>query len=116
MGTMTVSERVRIMLKMLPFQSAGVFPTWAAMPETSWLRESKSPVRLLVMPLMSSSLSQLLMASSRKSMAYLLVGLPVQTGRRNMEHTHPSKPESSGIRVVPMRATPPPAMSCFIPN
>ena len=25
-----------------------------------------------------------------------------------------SKPDSRGIRVMPMRATPPPAMSCFM--
>ena len=29
--------------------------------------------------------------------------------------TQPNRPLSSGIRVVPIRATPPPAISCFIP-
>ena len=28
---------------------------------------------------------------------------------------YPNRPLSSGIRVVPIRATPPPAMSCFMP-
>jgi len=28
----------------------------------------------------------------------------------------PKSPESSGTRVIPMRATPPPAISCIIPN
>ena len=27
-----------------------------------------------------------------------------------------NSPERSGMRVMPMRTTPPPAMSCFIPN
>lgn len=27
----------------------------------------------------------------------------------------PNRPLSSGIRVVPIRATPPPAISCFMP-
>ena len=27
-----------------------------------------------------------------------------------------SRPDSRGIRVVPSRMIPPPAMSCFIPN
>ena len=31
------------------------------------------------------------------------------------EHTE-DKPESSGTRVMPIRATPPPAISCFIPK
>ena len=30
--------------------------------------------------------------------------------------SEPNKPESSGTRVMPIRATPPPAISCFIPN
>lgn len=30
--------------------------------------------------------------------------------------TQPNRPLSSGIRVVPIRATPPPAISCVIPN
>jgi len=29
---------------------------------------------------------------------------------------YPNSPESSGIKVVPIRATPPPAISCVIPN
>ena len=28
---------------------------------------------------------------------------------------YPNSPLSSGIRVVPIRATPPPAISCFMP-
>jgi len=31
-------------------------------------------------------------------------------------HQAERRPDSRGIRVIPMRATPPPAMSCFIPN
>ena len=76
----------------------------------------KESGQIVVMPLMSSSLSQLLMASSRKSIAYLLVGLPAQTGRRNPEHTHPSKPESSGIRVVPMRGDTTASHELFYPQ
>ena len=30
-------------------------------------------------------------------------------------HQAESRPDSRGIRVMPMRATPPPAMSCLIP-
>ena len=29
---------------------------------------------------------------------------------------YPNRPESSGTRVRPIRATPPPAINCFIPN
>ena len=29
---------------------------------------------------------------------------------------YPNRPLSRGTRVVPMSATPPPAISCFIPN
>ena len=32
------------------------------------------------------------------------------------DKNHPNRPDSSGTRVVPISATPPPAISCFIPN
>ena len=35
-------------------------------------------------------------------------------GSVSLRH-YPNRPESSGTRVRPMRATPPPAMSCFMP-
>ncbi len=37
-------------------------------------------------------------------------------GERMVEAHQLKSPESSGTSVVPIRATPPPAMSCIIPN
>ena len=45
MGTITVSERLRIMLKMLLFQAAGVMPTSPAISPTFVFRVSNIPVR-----------------------------------------------------------------------
>ena len=43
MGTITVSERFRIMLKMLLFQAAGVMPTSPAISPTFVFRVSNIP-------------------------------------------------------------------------
>ena len=40
---------------------------------------------------------------------------PVVPSIRLQIPDQPKSPERSGTRVVPMSATPPPAMSCFIP-
>ena len=57
MGTMTVSDRPRIMLKMPPFQPAGVMPTSPAISPTFVFTVSKVPERLEMMPSISSSLN-----------------------------------------------------------
>ena len=36
--------------------------------------------------------------------------------KRSPPDDQPNRPESRGTRVMPMRATPPPAINCFIPN
>ena len=35
--------------------------------------------------------------------------------KRSPPDDQPNRPESRGTRVMPMRATPPPAINCFIP-
>ena len=35
---------------------------------------------------------------------------------RYLLYDQPKSPDRSGTRVMPMRATPPPAISCIIPN
>ena len=57
MGTITVSERLRIMLKMLLFQVAGVMPTSPAISPTFVFRVSNITVRFEMIPSMSSSLN-----------------------------------------------------------
>ena len=56
-GTMTVSDRLRIMLKMPPFQPEGVMPTSPAISPTFAFTVSKVPERLEMMPSISTSLN-----------------------------------------------------------
>ena len=73
-----------------------------------------------MMPLTSSSLSHSVIASSTKSIgAYLPFEAPPARGREGLgigavARNQPNSPDSRGISVRPIRATPPPAMSCFI--
>ena len=68
----------------------------------------------------SSSLSHSVIASSTKSIgAYPPFEAPPARGREGLgigaaARNQPNSPDSRGISVRPIRATPPPAMSCFI--
>ncbi len=67
MGTITVSDRLRSILKMPLFQPCGVAPTSTAISPTLVFTVSKRPVRLLVMPSISTPLNH---SSSQSSMQY----------------------------------------------
>ena len=73
MGTITVSERLRIMLKMPLFQAAGVMPTSPAISPTFVFRVSNIPVRFEMIPSMSSSLNHSWIISNIKG-DHLLCG------------------------------------------
>ena len=73
MGTITVSERLRIMLKMLLFQAAGVMPTSPAISPTFVFRVSNIPVRFEMIPSMSSFLNHSWIISNIKG-DHLLCG------------------------------------------
>ena len=73
MGTITVSERLRIMLKMLLFQAAGVMPTSPAISPTFVFRVSNIPVRFEMIPSMSNSLNHSWIISNIKG-DHLLCG------------------------------------------
>ena len=66
MGTTTFSDRLLIMLKMLPFHAWGVLPTVEATSATRVLMLSNSPDRLLTMPPTSSPLSHSVILSQMK--------------------------------------------------
>ena len=66
MGTMTFSDRLRIMLNMLLFHVCGEAPTVPATSATLLLMLSNSPDRLLTTPLTSSSLSHSVILSHMK--------------------------------------------------
>ena len=66
MGTTTFSDRLLIMLKMLPFHAWGVLPTVDATSATRVLMLSNSPDRLLTMPPTSSPLSHSVILSQMK--------------------------------------------------
>ena len=61
-----MSLRFRIMPNMPPFHACGVAPTLSAMPATCRFTLSNSPVRLLIILPMSSSLSHSVTLSQRK--------------------------------------------------
>ena len=63
MGTITVSERLRTMLKMPLFHAEGVMPTSPAISPTFVFRVSNIPVRLDMIPSMSSSWNHSCIAS-----------------------------------------------------
>ena len=58
MGMITVSEMLRIRLKMPGEKPAGVIPTCVATSDTCWLTVSNIPEKLFMMPSMSIPLSQ----------------------------------------------------------
>ena len=60
---MTDSDTLRIMAKIPGEKFAGVIPTSAAISPTRELTESKTPVRLPMIPLIRSSLSHSVMVS-----------------------------------------------------
>ena len=79
---------------------------------------SNSPVRLFIVPATSSSFSHSVMNSFIASIAYppLSGASPTwETHHTGFVFTYPKRPESRGINVIPMSATPPPATSCFTP-
>ena len=118
MGTITVSERLRTMLKMPLFHAEGVMPTSPAISPTLVFRVSNIPVRFEMIPSMSSSWNHSCIASKING-DHLLCGRPRVPGPPagfTGKHQVESRPDSRGIRVRPMSATPPPAISCFIPN
>ena len=117
MGTMTVSERLRTMLKMPLFHAEGVMPTSPAISPTLVFRVSNIPVRFEMIPSMSSSWNHSCIASKING-DHLLCGRPRVPGPPAGvmgSHQAESRPDSRGIRVRPMSATPPPAISCLIP-
>ena len=63
MGTITVSDRLWIMEKIPLFHSCGVWPTCAAMSPVFALMSENIVVRLELMVLISTSFSQVSMAS-----------------------------------------------------
>ena len=65
-GTMTFSERLRIMPKMLLFHACGEAPTVVAASATCVLMLSNSPVRLLTIPPTSSPFSHSVTLSQMK--------------------------------------------------
>ena len=82
MGTTTFSDRLRIMLKMLPFQAWGVAPTVAATSETRVLMLSNSPDRLLTIPPTRRPFSHSVILSQMKFKgASLLSALSRRAGR-----------------------------------
>ncbi len=91
MGMMTVSDTLRIMEKMPGEKLAGVMPTSVAISPTRELTESKTPVRLPMIPLIRSSLSHSAIASrilpKSNTLSFHLVG---QGGRA------PPRPGYSG--------------------
>ena len=78
MGMMTVSDTLRIMEKMPGEKLAGVMPTSVAISPTRELTESKTPVRLPMIPLIRSSLSHSAIASrilpKSNTLSFHLVG------------------------------------------
>ena len=72
-GAITVSERLRIILKMLLFQVVGVMPTSPAISPTFVFRVSNIPVRFEMIPSMSSSLNHSWIISNIKG-DHLLCG------------------------------------------
>ena len=123
MGMITDSETFLTRPNTPGEKFAGVVPTCVATSDTCWLTESNIPERLLMIPSMSSPLSQsaICVKIASKGKTYLL---PKNGPGRNfppgrfapaVRNDQPNRPESRGTRVIPMRATPPPAISCFIP-
>ena len=105
MGTITVSERLRTMLKMPLFHAEGVMPTSPAISPTLVFRVSNIPVRFEMIPSMSSSWNHSCIASKINGDQLLsgrprVPGPPVGfTGRHQAE----SRPDSRGIRVRPIK-------------
>lgn len=102
MGTITFSERVCIMLKMFPFQPCGVCPTCPAIVPTFSFTSPNIVDRLPFIAPIRISFIHSLIASSM-----LCIGCyPAYTV---------NSPDSSGTSTMPIRATPPPAINCFMP-
>ena len=92
-------------------------PTSPAISPTLVFRVSNIPVRFEMIPSMSSSWNHSCIASKING-DHLLSGRPRVPGPpvgSAGRHQAESRPDSRGIRVRPMRATPPPAMSCLMP-
>ena len=64
------------MLKTAAFQPWGVWPICADISATWVLTESNIPERLLIMPPTSISFSQVVIASSKKSIRFYLLSAP----------------------------------------
>ena len=123
MGTITVSDRLCSILKMPLFHACGVRPTSAAISPTLAFTVSNSPDRLPVIPSMRMPFIHSSMISlSRVAPPFPRPpGLAGRTRRRLVKgldrdkgRDQPSSPDSRGTRVTPIRATPPPATSCFM--
>ena len=117
MGTITVSERLRTMLKMPLFHAEGVIPTSPAISPTLVFRVSNIPVRFENDTVDEQFLEPLLYRV-KDQRDHLLSGRPRGPGPpvgSAGRHQAESRPDSRGIRVRPMRATPPPAISCLMP-
>lgn len=102
-GRITVSDRFLIISKISDENWDGVIPTFVATSPVLWLMASNIPVKLSMMPLIKISFSQSDIFWSKVSKDH--IPLP-----------QVNRPFNSGTRVVPITITPPPAMSCFIPN
>ena len=84
MGRITVSERVCTILKMPLFHAWGVMPTWVEMSPTLSFTLSNIPLRLLRIPLTSSSFSQSVRASHTKPIGVYLLFRPSRLRGRGM--------------------------------
>ena len=101
MGTITFSDRLCIMEKMPSFHPCGVLPTSFAIVPTFSFTSPNIVDRLPLMAPIKIPFIHSLIASSM-----LCIGYP---------RAYPNKPESRGTSTIPIRATPPPAISCFMP-
>ena len=117
-GTMTFSERLRIMLNMPAFHPAGVVPTCVAISPTSVLRcqtSRKGSIKSRLSKCRETNLQSSAISKANPSFpAPSRVKRESAAGSVSLWH-YPNRPESSGTRVRPIRATPPPAINCFMP-
>ena len=124
-GMMTLFERSRTILKMPEFHPCGVCPTSPAIVPVFSFTSVNMLVRFPVMKSVSKSQIQSSRSSNNPSsnFGYLLCGnrkaclSSRKAGRPALLllMSQPKSPARRGTSVVPIRATPPPAMSCFIP-